>query len=415
MMFRTPKQIQADISIGVFLVWIGIIATAAGSFLYWGSTTMTFDSSYMDQQNVMTKLSLYGLLLLAFVIEAYKKAVLGTFQHRGMWYWLVFASVLTSVGGTMITNQTRQNVLTKSSDSYKDNKTALADAKTERSKYARCSSMSLDDLDARLTSNSTNVPRKANGKKDWTKFNSVKSKVAIDKQCLLDYQRADAAVVIAEADLTNSKGSGAGGAATSSDPLMYSIHEMIGTAENVLVMLFYILVTVLVEAVTYYIGGQVQRLKREKTLTANQIMVINVKENMGIDLLAIQDGIVENSLDNEMQYQLDEEKKKLMFDIKRQEMLNQIDVDRELVMANASNISGSSGVSYAGPVNNGDVDGFTRDELIARRDRYKVMALGDRLCPYCHGNVPVNTGTFYCNPSHQTEFNNVLRRLQRAS
>ena len=169
-MFETPKQIQSKISLGVFLVWSGIVATASSSMLYWGMTLMIFNVAYMDGQDYLAKIALYGMFFMSFVIEAYKKSVLGTFQSKKHWYWLVFASVLTSVGGTMITNQTRQNVLTTSSNQYVTAKNDLASAKLDRGKYARCASMSIDDLDKKLLNNRTNVPRKPNGKKDWGKF-----------------------------------------------------------------------------------------------------------------------------------------------------------------------------------------------------------------------------------------------------
>jgi len=423
MMFQTPAQIQARISLGVFLVWIGIIATAAGSFLYWGMTTQVFDPEYMAKQNYYMQASLYGMLLLAFVIEAYKKAMLGSFKSRKLWYWLVFASVLTSVGGTMIINQTRQNSLITNSNTYTTAEEDLKEAKAKRAIFARCSAMTLDGLNQRIASNKTNPPKLSNGKTNWGMFHSIKNKAKEDKICLDNYETADANVTIAKAELrlASSNGGGGAGIGVSSNPLMSSIHKLIGTAEETLVMLFYILITVLLEAVTFYIGSEVEAAKRRKTLTENEIIVLNVYENLGIDLSATQDKIVKKGMTLEMDHELKEERQKLEYEIARQSMLNEMEAQKAVVMgaANApiivaTPVPSQSNTSVNNTGGSSALDGLSYAELVGKNAIAKANTSSVGKCVTCNTEFNRANNSLYCTSDHSREFQRVLKRAKRA-
>ena len=202
-MFESPKAIQAKISLGVFLVWIGIISTAAGSFLYWGVTSQVFDSEHMAKQGWETSAALYGVLLTAFVIEAYKKVVLGSFQHRRMWYWLVFASVLTSVGGTMILNDERQETLNNGSTAYKDSLANKRVATASQAKYAHCATYTDAGLEAENQENERKRFKlsKSQGKISYNEYKRVRQEIIDKRECMNSYNAATATIEAASKNL----------------------------------------------------------------------------------------------------------------------------------------------------------------------------------------------------------------------
>lgn len=438
-MFQSPDQINRKIVVGMFALIIMAISSAAGSFYYWAATTNILNPDYMDKQSVAAKVLLYSMMLLAFSIELGKFLMHSIYYDKKLFWYAVTLSLLTSIGGTAILNHNNLNALRLGSADHQANVKAVEEAKANRALYARCATFNTDASVALLELNS-NVPKRSNGKKDWGAYNIAKDKITKDAECAINYQNADAAVKLAEADANGTKTGASGGNDVSTNPLMKFLGKLIGQGEEAATMMFFIFTMLGIELMSQAISYQRQKLINDKELTATQLQAITLKETTGFDLIGAMGDAANAKIQREFAIEAAQQdilllrkafSKKIKQRVKDYDKMSMAELKNSMQGVNTMDLNKKPDVivppaptqtAQSVPVqespadvtsSHGDLKGMTLDQVEARRKEYKAKPLGQRLCPYCSAKVPVASGTYYCNADHQTQFNGVVKSLKR--
>jgi hypothetical protein len=319
------------------------------------------------------------------------------------------------MGTYAILDQDRKNRLQAGSISHKSEVQANADNQQTIKDTRHAANYDIKKLEAEQAENLKQYRGKNNNYKK-SLYDSIKADL---DQKIKDYNTYYSAIA-AQKGLKQTVNSGGGDVVT--NPLLDNVAKLIANGQtNLVVMAFYLAVTVLLEWAAYTLGGRVEAIDVYIQNVESHIADLTNMRVFGMSMKQVNLDVAKGAIHSQRQrIQFDKEMKRAV--------LEQTDEDGKSLSLDETNsyVDGlkkkASGLGASGDstvdsskASDLDLEGYTLDELTNRRDEYKKAPEGSRLCPACHAQVPNVKGQFYCtNSNHQAEFNNQLKRLKRA-
>ncbi len=273
-------KMKNKIAVGSATVWAILLVSLAATLAYWYVLSGIESASQLSQ---FWQVIIWLVVAVGAVAEIIKKVTLSTFRNRNIWLIATFVSVVTVMGTYSILDQTRQNDLTKQSDSYKDSRANKQGADAMASRYAYASSYHLADLEKQYDQVATD---RANRKIKYLTYKKRRASLEQKIQAKRAYESAIATSSTASSNMTNGNATG-----SSANSLLSNIAGVFNGSEALIKMLFYLLVTILLEVAAFWIGGQVETMKHQLHLTEAELLDMKNLAVFGFSMKDMQRGL----------------------------------------------------------------------------------------------------------------------------
>jgi len=273
--------------VGTATIYLILAVSFAATIAYWVVLSGLENSSDLSTG---WHFLLWLIVGVGAVSEIIKKVTLSTYRHAGIWFVATAVSVLTVMGTYAILNADRQDKINKASDNYQSGKIMQQRGMDAAANYAHAAAYDLKALQQQLDDVVCARAADCGGGRSISyavylkQKSSLKSKIA-DAQA---YQRAMGTVAMGKQQMAG------GGTNASSNPLLSDVASYTGASEKMLINLFYLAVTLLLEFAAYYIGGKVEEQRQAQRYTEIELLERKNKSTFGVtvgELMGIEDAL----------------------------------------------------------------------------------------------------------------------------
>ena len=290
MNYQNTQENRRKVLIGSATVNLILAVSFAATIAYW------FVLSGLENSIDLPAIWYFLLWLIVgvgAVSEVIKKVTLSAYRHAVIWLVATAVSVLTVMGTYAILNANRQDQITKASDVYQDGRAMSQQGLHDATKYAHAANYNLADLESQLA---TVVCKRGSGHGagaecgggisiSYASYLSQKKEL---EQKIIDAKAYQNAMGTAQIGKTQMESGGSTN--SSSNPLLSDIAAVTGASEKLLINLFYLAVTLLLECAAFFIGGKVEELKLEMRHTAAELLELQNKAIFGVTIAQLLGG-----------------------------------------------------------------------------------------------------------------------------
>lgn len=263
------NKTNTNIFIGSAFVNLVLVVSVVVSISYWFILSGLNEAT---EHTLLAAITLYSIIALGLCAELTKKVSITYFKHKGLWITATLVSIITVMGALAITESNKQAALTKASDSYQVQQAASKDALNQMSQYAHAASYNMEDLEKQLQANinraGSGKARRASGA-TYQEF--VSKRTSINKK-IADLQQYQAGASMSQVSAEAMAGGASTNNNTSANPLLANMATELNLDAKVLINVFYLAVTILLEFAAFYVGGQVTKLKDERDLSEQELL-----------------------------------------------------------------------------------------------------------------------------------------------
>jgi len=257
------KANKSKVIFGTLFVNSILITSLAVSISYWFVLSGLNESS--APSSLMT-VTLYSIIALGICAELTKKVAISLFQHKGLWIAATIVSVITIMGSLAITESNKQAGLIKASDQYQSSQLRSKEALDTASKYAFAANYDLPALEQNLEQlTKLRSDRRIKYAPYLQKKNALTEKIKAARS----YEAALAMNAVSTATMATG---GSAGNNTSANPLLANMATSLNIKAALVINVFYLAVTILLEYAALFVGIQVQKLKDEANLNAQELL-----------------------------------------------------------------------------------------------------------------------------------------------
>lgn len=411
-LYTNPKDLSVKIRAGRLTIYMLVTISTILSFGYW------YHLSNLENQQPETlfwTIVLWATVCSGVAIDIARTVVLVFFRHLIIYFILTSFSVLSVLSVYLILDNKLEVTLKKGSDDYKDNRDAKLKAEENAAKYAHMTGVTLAELQAERQANIDRAgSNKARRKSGATYQEYVLKNKEIDQRIedLKDYNAAINTTKAKKKDMDNSD------SGLDNNPLMSKIALITGIAKGFLVMLLYAAISITLEWASWYLGGEIKKIKEFATLTRLQILDKQVQAEMGYSLAHVRkrdyEMLVDMQTDQELlnreMLMIKKARLKKLEDMEKEGFRGDAKETRERIVNIQDRMQANN--DEAGEL---DLEGYTLEELNQRVKDYKQSATSsNRTCPACHGDFePLHYQQYFCTPEHRNQFNKHKRRASR--
>lgn len=274
-----PQEANKKIILGTLTIYLILLVSLGATLAYWFVLSGAGDS---PNASFFWQSILWLLVLTGFVAELIKKITLSTFRNGGIWLTATIISIFTVMGTYSILDATRQDTLNKTSDQYQDSRQQKTQALQASQKYAWAKAFDLSVLEKEKADL---VIKREQRKITYADY--LNQKKSLEEK--INAKRAyDASVNSAE--LANRSMQHANGG-LNSNPLLSHIATVLNTQEALIKIVFYLLVSLLLEITAYWLGGQVEQERQRKKMTEAELLDMKNKAVFGLSVKELQEAL----------------------------------------------------------------------------------------------------------------------------
>ena len=272
---NTPARANHRALLGSTFVNIILATSLVVSVSYW-FVLSGLESN--QEASLIWTIALYSVIALGVCAELTKKVAISLFRHKGLWLGATVVSILTIMGSLAITENNKQAALVKASDSYKSAQARSESALNDASKYAYAASYNLPQLEQQLADV---VDKRAKRKMRYATY--LQQKEALNEK--INAKRSyDSALSMNAVSSTAMASGGSASNNTSANPLLDNIATGLGLKAVIIINMFYLAVTILLEYAALFVGGKVEQIKKEAELTKAELLDMQNKEFFGVSI-----------------------------------------------------------------------------------------------------------------------------------
>ena len=289
-LFKTPNELQKRAFIGKSAINIILFVSLISTMGYW--YVLGLQASTATGFWAVLAFSIIGIGL---VTEFVKKITLSLFRHRGIWFGATVVSVATIMGTLSIIDNNKESGLIKSSSEYQLAKARQENAFNSASQWAWASGYSLAQLNNELV----NVTAKRERREIGYQAYLAEKRVINDKiNAKRNYDSAINMQTMAASIMSNGSS-----LMTSSNPMLYNIATATGVTAAVLKTIFYLAVTLLLEFAAWFLGGEVEKINNQLTMTKAQLLDAQNMDMFGVSVASVNQFAYADSLRFEAEQQ----------------------------------------------------------------------------------------------------------------
>ena len=273
-LFKTPHELQKRAFIGKSAINIILFVSLISTMGYW--YVLGLQASNATGFWALLAFSIIGIGL---VTEFVKKITLSLFRHRGIWLGATMVSVATIMGTLSIIDNNKESGLIKSSSEYRMAQARQENAFNAASKWAWAGGFNLDQLNNDLINITAKRERREIGYQAYlAEKRAIHEKINAKRNydSSLNMQTMAGAIMANGSSLT-----------TSSNPMLYNIATATGVTAAVLKTIFYLAVTLLLEFAAWFLGGEVEKINNQLTMTKAQLLDAQNMDMFGVSVASV--------------------------------------------------------------------------------------------------------------------------------
>ena len=273
-LFKTPNELQKRAFIGKSAINIILFVSLISTMGYW--YVLGLQASSATGFWAVLAFSIIGIGL---VTEFVKKITLSLFRHRGIWFAATIVSVATIMGTLSIIDNNKESGLIKSSSEYRTAQARQENSFNQASQWAWAGAYSLTQLNNELVNVTAKRERREMGYQAYL----AEKKLINDKiNAKRNYDSALSMQTMAGSIMANGSN-----LTTSSNPMLYNIATATGVTAAVLKTIFYLAVTLLLEFAAWFLGGEVEKINNQLTMTKAQLLDAQNMDTFGVSVASV--------------------------------------------------------------------------------------------------------------------------------
>ena len=273
-LFKTPHELQKRAFIGKSAINIILFVSLISTMGYW--YVLGLQASNATGFWAVLAFSIIGIGL---VTEFVKKITLSLFRHRGIWLGATMVSVATIMGTLSIIDNNKESGLIKSSSEYRLAQARQENAFNTASQWAWAGGFSLTQLNNELINVTEKRERREIGYQAYlAEKRAINEKINAKRNydSSLNMQTVAGSIMANGSSLT-----------TSSNPMLYNIATVTGVTAAVVKTIFYLAVTLLLEFSAWFLGGEVEKINNQLTMTKAQILDAQNMDMFGVSIASV--------------------------------------------------------------------------------------------------------------------------------
>lgn len=274
-----PQEANKKIIIGTITIYLILLVSLGATLAYW---FVLSGAGEAQQASFFWQSILWLLVLTGFVAELIKKVTLSTFRHGGIWLTATIISIFTVMGTYTLLDATRQDTLNKTSDQYQDSRQQKTQALQNSQPYAWAKGFDLATLEKEKA---VLVIQREQRKITYADYLNQKKSVEEKINAKRAYEASLNSAELAQTTMQNTQGG------LNSNPLLTNIATVLETKEALIKILFYLLVSLLLEITAYWLGGQVAQQKQLKKMTEAELLDMKNKAVFGLSVKELQEAL----------------------------------------------------------------------------------------------------------------------------
>ena len=297
-LFKTPHELQKRAFIGKSAINIILFVSLISTMGYW--YVLGLQASTATGFWAVLAFSIIGIGL---VTEFVKKITLSLFRHRGIWFGATIVSVATIMGTLSIIDNNKESGLIKSSSEYRLAQARQENAFNSASQWAWAGGFSLAQLNKDLVNVTAKRERREIGYQAYlAEKRAIHEKINAKRNydSSLNMQTMAGSIMANGSSLT-----------TSSNPMLYNIATATGVTAAVLKTIFYLAVTLLLEFAAWFLGGEVEKINNQLTMTKAQLLDAQNMDMFGVSVASVNQFAYADTLQFEEQQRIANEEREL--------------------------------------------------------------------------------------------------------